>query len=149
MALLAHHLRPGDRILDVGSGSGILAIAAVALGAARGVAIEIDPESAPIAEANAMRNGVANRVTFLIGDAELLAPIAGPAELICSNILRTVNTRLLPALAASLAPGGQVIFSGMERNEAELFRATLRETGWTIRAEHDDAGWWGVLAGPS
>lgn len=95
MTLLERHLVPGDRVLDFGSGSGILAIAAAKLGATSAIGIEVDDESHPIAEANAEKNGVSDRVTFLIGDAGDLGILAGPAEVVCSNILRTVNTLLL------------------------------------------------------
>lgn len=147
MALLERQLTPGQSVLDFGSGSGILAIAAVALGASRAIGIEVDEETLPIAEGNARQNGVADRVTFLVGDAGELGPLAGPADLVCSNILRSVNTLLLPALRASLAPRGVAIFSGMEAGEAELFRPVLEREGWRLLDEQHDAGWWGVAAG--
>ncbi len=144
LALLERHLTPGDRMLDFGSGSGILAIAAARLGAAAAIGIEVDDESNPIAEANAARNDVADRVTFLLGDAGDLGVLAGPAEVVCSNILRTVNTLLLPAIARALAPGGLVIFAGMEVAEESLFRPVLERTGWVVVDEVRDEGWWGV-----
>jgi len=146
MTLLERHLVPGDRVLDFGSGSGILAIAAAKLGATSAIGIEVDDESHPIAEANAEKNGVSDRVTFLIGDAGDLGILAGPAEVVCSNILRTVNTLLLPAIQRSLVPGGLAIFAGMEDMEEELFRPVLAREGWTVVDDVHDAGWWGVAA---
>ncbi|MDX2194647.1 MAG: 50S ribosomal protein L11 methyltransferase [Gemmatimonadales bacterium] len=146
LALLERHLRPGDRVLDLGSGSGILAIAALLLGARRAVGIEHDAESNPVAERNAGVNGVAARATFLDGEIDDLAPLVGPAELICSNILRTVNTAVLPAIRAALAPGGIVLFAGMEEQEAPLFRATLAGDGWTVVDEAIDGAWWACAA---
>jgi ribosomal protein L11 methyltransferase len=146
MTLLERHLRPGDRMLDFGSGSGILAIAAAKLGAVTAIGIEVDDESHPIAEANAEKNAVADRVTFLIGDASELGVLAGPAEVLCSNILRTVNTLLLPSIQKALVPGGVAIFAGMEAMEEELFRPVLESAGWTIIDDVHDAGWWGVAA---
>lgn len=146
MALLERHLRVGDRVLDFGSGSGILAIAAAKLGAASAIGVEVDDLSNPIAEANAEKNGVTDRVTFLLGDAGELGQLAGPAEVVCSNILRTVNTLLLPAIARALAPGGLAIFAGMEEAEEGLFRPVLERQGWTVVDEQRDAGWWGVAA---
>ena len=69
-----------------------------------------------------------------------------PAELICSNILRTVNTALLPAIRSSLTPAGLAIFAGMEQPEAGEFRSALAEAHFTIVDEASDAGWWGTAA---
>ena len=146
LALLDRHLDPGDRVLDLGSGSGILAIAAVKLGAARATGIELDAEAIEVAERNAERNGVADRVTFLEGDAAALAPLAAPVELVCSNILRSVNTTLLPSIARTLAPAGYAIFAGMEASESALFATALAGAGFDVVDEVTDGGWWGVAA---
>lgn len=146
LTLLERHLQPGQRMLDFGSGSGILAIAAAKLGATTAIGIEVDDEAFPIAEANAAKNQVADRVTFLVGDAGELGVLAGPAELVCSNILRSVNTLLLPSIEKSLVPQGIAIFSGMEDAEEELFRPVLERHGFTVVEDLHDAGWWGVAA---
>lgn len=147
LTLLERHLRTGDWVLDLGSGSGILAIAAVKLGAAGAVGIENDAEANPVAQRNAERNQVADTVRFLEGDAGDLAPLLGPADLILSNILRTVNRTLLPAIGAALRPGGLAIFSGMEAMEADEFRPVLADAGFAVRDEVLDSGWWAVAAG--
>jgi len=146
LTLLSRLLQPGDRVIDLGSGSGILAIAAIKLGAARAIGIEIDPEANEVAARNAARNGVSDRVEFLEGDAATLAPLVGPANLLLSNILRAVNTALLPVIVRALHPGGSAIFSGMEQLEAEEFRQTLTDAGFRLVQETLDAGWWGVAA---
>jgi ribosomal protein L11 methyltransferase len=146
LTLLSRLLQPGDRVIDLGSGSGILAIAAIKLGAARAIGIEIDPEANEVAARNAARNGVSDRVEFLEGDAATLAPLVGPADLLLSNILRAVNTALLPVIVRALRPGGSAIFSGMEQPEAEEFRQTLTDAGFRLVQETLDAGWWGVAA---
>jgi ribosomal protein L11 methyltransferase len=147
LSLLEQFIAPGDQVIDLGSGSGILAIAAVKLGASRAIGIESDPEANEIAARNAARNGVAARVELLEGDAGTLAPLAGPADLLLSNILRTVNTQLLPAITSALRPGGLAIFSGMEEAEAPLFRHELDAAGFMAIRDAVDAGWWGVAAG--
>ena len=146
LTLLSRLLQPGDRVIDLGSGSGILAIAAIKLGAARAIGIEIDPEANEVAARNAARNGVSDRVEFLEGDAATLAPLVGPADVLLSNILRAVNTALLPVIIRALRPGGSAIFSGMEQPEAEEFRQTLTDAGFRLVQETLDAGWWGVAA---
>lgn len=146
LALLERHLRPRDLMLDLGSGSGILAIAAVKLGARAAVGIEVIDDDLAIAEANAIRNDAQHGATFLTGDASELAPLAGPAEIICSNILRSVNTILMPGILRALAPNGVVIFAGMEEVEADLFRPVLQESQLVVIDEVRDGGWWSVAA---
>jgi len=146
LTLLERLVRAGDYVLDLGSGSGILAIAAVKLGASRAVGIEQDVEANLVAARNAERNDVAGVVAFLHGDAADLAPLLGPADLVLSNILRLVNTALLPEIELALRPGGVAVFSGMEVTEAPLFVPPLEAAGFTIEDELTDTGWWGVAA---
>ena len=146
LTLLEQFIEPDDQVIDLGSGSGILAIAAVKLGASRAIGIEIDPEANEVAARNAGRNGVAVRMELLEGDAGTLAPLAGPADLLLSNILRTVNTWLLPAITKALRPGALAIFSGMEEAEALEFRHQLKVAGFKVVRETVDTGWWGVAA---
>ena len=146
LTLLERFLSPGDQVLDLGSGSGILAIAAVKLGASRAIGIETDPEANAVAARNAERNGVADQVELLEGDAAALAALAGPCDLLLSNILRTVNTALLPVIGEALRPGGLAIFSGMEEAEAPMFSAALHAGGFATVHEVGDTGWWGVAA---
>jgi ribosomal protein L11 methyltransferase len=146
LLLLDRHLMTGDRVLDLGSGSGILAVAAAKLGASGAVGIETDGEAIPVARRNAERNGVARRVEFLEGDAADLTPLLAPADLILSNILRTVNTTLLPAITATLRQGALAIFSGMEEAEAVEFGFALASAGLESRDHVVDAGWWAVAA---
>ena len=146
LTLLARLLAGSNRVLDLGSGSGILAIAAIKLGAVRAIAVDVDPEANEVAVRNAVRNGVADRIEFLEGDAAALVPLLGPVDLILSNILRTVNTALLPVIFQALRPSGLAIFSGMEHAEAEEFRDSLSHAGFDLVQEALDAGWWGVAA---
>ena len=146
LVLLDHHVRPGDRVLDLGTGSGIIAIAAVKLGARQAIGIEIDDESLPIAAANIERNQVTGAVVLLHGDAARLAPLCAPADLIVSNILRGPNIELLPVIAKTLKPGGIAIFAGMETTESALFRPALVAAGFVEREDLVDAGWWAVAA---
>jgi ribosomal protein L11 methyltransferase len=132
--------------LDLGSGSGILAIAAAKLGAQRAVAIEFDAEANPVAERNVERNGVGDRVVILEGDAGELAPLGAPADIVVSNLLRSVNVALLSAIKGAMAPGAVAIFAGMEEPEEPLFRPVLAQHGFTVVDEVRDAGWWSCAA---
>jgi ribosomal protein L11 methyltransferase len=144
LRLLERLVRPGQRVLDLGSGSGILAIAAIKLGARVAIGIENDAEANAVARRNAERNGVEAQIEFLDGDAATLAPLAGPADLLLSNILRTVNTALLPSIVAALNQEGVAIFSGMETSEAELFLPSLAAAELDPIDEVTDTGWWAV-----
>jgi ribosomal protein L11 methyltransferase len=146
LTLLARHLVPGGTLLDLGSGSGILAIAAVKLGAARALGIELDDEAMPIAEANAAHNGVADRARFVVGDAAALTALAGPVEAVASNILRIVNQSLLEPIRVALVPGGLAVFAGMEATEITQFRPLVERAGFTVIDEVIDEGWWAVAA---
>ncbi len=146
LTLLERWVRPGDRVLDLGSGSGILAIAAAKLGAARAIGIENDPEANEVAARNISRNAVGGQVELLDGDAGMLGPLVGPVDLLLSNILRTINAALLPAIHSALRPEGIAIFSGMEEAEAPDFRPVLQQSGFTVEDEILDSGWWAVAA---
>jgi ribosomal protein L11 methyltransferase len=146
LLLMDRFLAPDDVVLDLGSGSGILAIAAARLGARSAIGIEVDGEAIPVAERNADRNAVADRVHVLEGDAGERAALLGPVQFIVSNILRGPNVGLLPAIRAALVPGGTAVFSGMEIGESHLFRPELERAGFVVVAEAEDEGWWAVAA---
>ncbi len=148
LSLMQTVLRPGDRVADLGAGSAILAIAAVKLGAARAAAIEMDPDAIGNAEANVAANGVADRVTVVLGDAAQLLPLVAPVELVLANILSGVIRTLMPVIATALVPGGRAIFSGIMATEAAEMREALVAGGWTIAAEAEGEAWWSVAAVP-
>lgn len=149
LALMQERIPAGSTVLDLGSGSGILAIAAAKLGAGTAIGIESDPVAVPIAEENARRNRVADRVRFIEGEAATLVPLLGPVALVMSNILREPNVELLPLIRPALSRGGAAVFSGMEPTDADRFRSALREHGFAAVEELVDEGWWGVTAVPA
>ncbi|HHW10060.1 MAG TPA: 50S ribosomal protein L11 methyltransferase [Firmicutes bacterium] len=112
LAELEQVVKPGQRVLDLGTGSGILAIAAAKLGAAQVTAVDISPEAVEVAAENAGRNQVEGAITFLAGT---LADISeeNRFDVIVANITADVIIALLPGIAARLAPGGRFIASGV------------------------------------
>lgn len=100
-------------VLDYGCGSGILAIAAARLGAARVAGVDIDPQAVDAARANAERNAV----TALFADSA--QPVAGEYDLVVANILSNPLRVLAPAICAHVRPGGRLALSGILREQAE------------------------------
>jgi ribosomal protein L11 methyltransferase len=113
LAALVDLVRGGERVLDVGCGSGVLAIAAVRLGASGAIGVDVDPAAVAAAKANARRNGVAGRVTVVEGDAAGGVALAGPYDLVVANMLAPELRAVAPAVAAGLAPGGVAVLSGL------------------------------------
>ncbi len=108
------------RVLDVGTGSGILAIAAAALGAEEVLACDIEPESCQVAAENARLNKVADRIEITAAGLETLS---GFFDVVLANILAEENVRLAAELVKRLAPGGVLILSGILREKEEIVRA--------------------------
>jgi len=101
---------PGDAVLDVGCGSGVLAIAACRLGAARAVAIDIAPAAVPAVTANAAVNGVADRIEVTTTP---VAEVQGAFDLVLANILAPTLVEMAADLRRLLAPGGTLVISGV------------------------------------
>lgn len=139
-------VRPGDRLLDVGTGSGILAIAAAKLGAADVLAAESDADALPNAAENLERNGAGDRVRLVHRhvDAAFLDD-AGSWHGILANVLSGVLVPLLPAFSRALLPGGWAILSGILREEAPRMRTAAAGTGLVLEAEDVEEEWWSVL----
>lgn len=148
LSLLQHVIRPGDTVADLGSGSAVLSIAAAKLGARSVAAIEIDPDATSNAEENVARNGVAEAVHVLEGDASVLLPLVAPVRVIIANILSSVILDLLARMRSSLAEGGEVILSGILLDERDMMVARLTEGGWSVMMEESEGEWWAAVAVP-
>ena len=140
--LLPAVIRHGDRVADLGSGSAVLSIAAALLGAAQVTAIEIDHDSIANAGENVRRNGVADRVTVIEGDASILLPLIAPVRVVLANIISSVLLEMLPIIASSLTTDGEAILSGILVEERPMMLAALDEGGWTVVAEDLEGVWW-------
>ncbi len=138
-------LRPGDRVLDVGTGSGILAIAAVLLGASTVTATDIDPLAVRVAVENAALNGVADQINLFA--TPLPAGDPAPFDLIVVNILAEVIIGLLDAdLSAWLRPSGQLILGGIIDTWAGAVLAALERNGLAVTSRLDEGDWVGLTA---
>lgn len=104
-------------VLDLGTGSGILAMAAVQLGAARVCAVDIDPQAVEVAHQNLEANGLAEQVEF---STTPLEELNGNFDVILANILAEELVRLAPHLAERLAPGGKLVLSGILAEKENL-----------------------------
>lgn len=140
LLLMQRVLRPGDTVADLGTGSGVLAIAAAKLGAGRVVGIEHEPEAIGNAESNVETNGVAGTVTVIQGDAGTLLPLVAPVRVVLANIASLALLQLMPVIADALTPDGEVVLSGVLTSEAQRFRATL--AAWRITHELAENDWW-------
>ena len=144
MLLMQGVIRAGDVVADLGSGSAVLSIAAVKLGASRVAAIEIDPDAITNAEENVVTNGVEHRVEVIQGDATLLLPLLAPVRVVLANILSSVLIPMLPVVRGALTPDGQAILSGIILDEREEMLAAIRENGLMVEREHTEDIWWSV-----
>ena len=126
-------------VLDVGCGSGILALVALALGAGRATGIDTDPLAVDATRTNAERNGVADRVTVRRGTLP-----EAPAErhpLVLANLVAAVLVELAPRLAAHLAPGGTLLASGIIAPRADETIGALGAAGLGVETRRDDGEW--------
>ncbi|WP_126427757.1 50S ribosomal protein L11 methyltransferase [Brevibacillus marinus] len=122
---LEKYVRPGDRVYDVGTGSGILSIAAAKLGAREILALDLDEVAVRSAQSNVKINKESGKIT--VKKNNLLDNVEGPAELVVANILAEVIVRFTGDVARVLVPGGLFIASGIiTAREADVKQA-LRE----------------------
>lgn len=133
---------PGCRVIDVGTGSGILAVAAKRLGAAEVVAVDVDPVAVEAARENARRNGV--EIDVRLGTLDQVAE--GGADLIVANIIASVIVEILPDAAARLKPGGRFLASGIIAAKKEEVTQAMTETWLLPLGAREQDGWVAILA---
>ena len=146
LLLLQDEVKGGERVLDVGTGSGILSIAAKKLGARTANAYDIDPVAVKVARENVRDNGcegITVEVSDLLRDVDLSH---GKYDLCVANIVADIILRMLPDIRTYLADGAPLILSGIIAPSADAVREGLRENGFTVEREISENDWVAMLA---
>ncbi|TGE32538.1 50S ribosomal protein L11 methyltransferase [Desulfosporosinus sp. Sb-LF] len=131
-------VKPGQTVFDLGTGSGILAIAAAKLGA-KVAAVDLDAVATRVAQENVDLNQVNDRVEVLLGD--LGTVLTGQADVVIANIIADIILILLSDLKRILRPDGEFLASGIIENRADEVELGLKEAGLEIIERVEDSGW--------
>lgn len=142
LILLEEYVRPGDRVLDLGTGSGILAAAAAKMGAGEVLALDIDAAAAAVARETVSLNGLAGVVEVRRGGIESAAP---PYDAVAANIFPNVLIELAPDLAAAVRRGGVLLTSGSVAARAEGAADAVRAAGLGLEGRRSRGDWVGMV----
>lgn len=132
----------GARVLDCGTGTGILSICALKLGAASAVGYDIDEWSVDNARHNAVINQVDNRFTALLGDASILYnKVEGQFDLVLANINRNILLNDMPLFRQKMTPNARLILSGFYTDDIPLLVERAATLGLTLESQKQDNSW--------
>jgi ribosomal protein L11 methyltransferase len=126
------------RVLDFGTGSGVLAVVAAVSGAARVTGLDVDPAAVAAAGANAARNGVSKQCRFGGGG---LGSLRTPFDLVVANVDLSTLDRLAESLARRVAPGGVLLLTGFLEEDARALSRAYRALGFRASGRREEAGW--------
>ena len=140
-------VRGGERVLDLGCGSGILSVAALRLGAGSALAVDIDDKCRAAARENAELNGIGpDRMDLLVGniltDETVAERIGGGYDLVLANIVADVIIALAPRVQGLLNPGGTFLCSGIIEGRAAEVETALAANGLEVLERREDGGWY-------
>lgn len=133
-------------VLDIGTGTGILAIAAVKLGAPAVLAIDVDPDAIAAARLNAERNGCADRIALALEGPEAV-PTGAPFRLVTANLLSHTHLELAAHYERLVAPGGRLILGGILADEGQRVSEALGTAGFGVQSRRVIDGWASLLVG--
>jgi len=145
LLLLEDVISGGEEVADIGTGSGILAIAAVKLGVNKVIATDIDETTIPIAQENIRINGVEDKIEAFQGNA--FASLSERYDIIVANILTKVILPIIPDCPHYLNPNGSLIFSGILEEEMPMLESAAKFNGFHIIKTLTKENWIGVLLG--
>ena len=132
------------KVLDVGTGTGILAMAAVLLGADEALGIDIDDEAVRVANENIVKNGLEGRISIAHGN--LMEGIDYAPDIIVANLMADLVIMLSPAAAAQLSPGGVYITSGILDIKEAVVKKAIEDAGFDIIEVLADGEWRAITA---
>ena len=143
-------VRPGDAVLDLGCGSGILSIAALRLGAEKAAGCDIDPKAADVAMENAGYNGITGESLKIysgniLSDAGLRRKLSGQYDIVLANIVADVIIPLSAFVKEFMAPGGYFLCSGIIDFRAQETRTALEQNGLTVLSHNSRSDWHSFL----
>ena len=141
ISLLTPHSSLPERVLDCGTGTGILSICALKLGATEAVGYDIDEWSVDNARHNAVINRVDDRFTSLLGDASILNKVEGTFDLVLANINRNILLADMPAFKQKMAPGATLILSGFYTSDCPMLIDKAATLGLTLQKQKEDHDW--------
>ena len=137
----APELVDGPRVLDCGTGTGILSICALKLGATEAVGYDIDEWSVDNARHNAVINHVDDRFTSLLGDASILNKVEGQFNLVLANINRNILLADMPQFRTKMAPDAMLILSGFYTADGPMLIDKAQTLGLTLHQQVSDGDW--------
>ncbi len=140
---LENMVKNDTTVLDIGTGSGILAIASLLLGAESAIGVDIDALSVKTANENALRNGVGEKAKFIHGD--LAEKISGKYDIVCANIIADVVIRLLDNVENYMNEGGKLIVSGIIDIRVNDVLKAIKEKGFNIEKEVTKEEWYAFV----
>ena len=129
------------RVLDCGTGTGILSICALKLGAAEAIGYDIDEWSVDNARHNAVINQVDDRFTSLQGDASILNKVEGSFNLVLANINRNILLADMESFRGKMAPGASLILSGFYTEDCEMLIEKAKTLGLKLTKQKEDQNW--------
>jgi ribosomal protein L11 methyltransferase len=134
-------LQPKGRVLDCGTGTGILSICALKLGAQEAIGYDIDEWSVDNARHNAVINLVDERFTSLLGDASILNKVEGTFDLVMANINRNILLNDMPQFVSKMKAGATLILSGFYTDDCQILIEKAQTLGLTLQQQKEDQQW--------